>query len=384
VSELPTSPRSDSDVEPTVVQTSDDELWPAPPPPISQLACVAAVASPGDDREPPPPPATPPAGSGVTTAAPVVRFTFTVKLDSQLLKRRRQQAGAAEKAETEDQDVDDDDDDRTPLASPPTSRPASSKQRPPPQPPPPEMAVVIPDVVVCAADAVDGKKQHAGDRASTDARLRRGRCTESRSCQTDHDDAAAVAAPTCTCPYAAELRRTAMDSSSASSAAAAAAAEAEDGSDDAASDRLSCRCSSLLDDAAGIDDDDLDGGLWAQQAGAEMGGAAAAAAASVRVDDGSYLRPLVTRVYPVDHADVRADGELTHMSWTEVLQNFSCSGILCRFIMACNALCILCAFSALTLLVGRQEGHPACKKLSGGVLAWLSVLSEVQTCIPPS
>jgi len=26
------------------------------------------------------------------------------------------------------------------------------------------------------------------------------------------------------------------------------------------------------------------------------------------------------------------------------------------------------------LLVGRQEGHPACKKLSGGVLAWLSVI----------
>ena len=43
-----------------------------------------------------------------------------------------------------------------------------------------------------------------------------------------------------------------------------------------------------------------------------------------------------------------------------------------------------CAFSALTLLVGRQEGHPACKKQSGGVLAWLSVWSEVQTCIWPS
>jgi len=42
------------------------------------------------------------------------------------------------------------------------------------------------------------------------------------------------------------------------------------------------------------------------------------------------------------------------------------------------------AFGALTLLVGRQEGHPACKKLSGGVLAWLSVWSEVQTCIWPS
>ena len=39
------------------------------------------------------------------------------------------------------------------------------------------------------------------------------------------------------------------------------------------------------------------------------------------------------------------------------------------------------AFSALTLLVGRQEGHPACKKLSGGVLVWLSVWCEVQTCI---
>jgi len=33
------------------------------------------------------------------------------------------------------------------------------------------------------------------------------------------------------------------------------------------------------------------------------------------------------------------------------------------------------AFSALMLLVGRQEGHPACKKLSGGVLAWLYVWS---------
>jgi len=28
-----------------------------------------------------------------------------------------------------------------------------------------------------------------------------------------------------------------------------------------------------------------------------------------------------------------------------------------------------CAFSALMLLVGWQEGHPACKKLSDGVLA---------------
>jgi len=34
------------------------------------------------------------------------------------------------------------------------------------------------------------------------------------------------------------------------------------------------------------------------------------------------------------------------------------------------------AFSALMLLVERQEGHPACKKLSGGVLAWFICLER--------
>jgi len=39
---------------------------------------------------------------------------------------------------------------------------------------------------------------------------------------------------------------------------------------------------------------------------------------------------------------------------------------------------MLCfAFNVLMLLVGWQEGHLACKKLSGGVLVWLSVWSEV-------
>ena len=47
-------------------------------------------------------------------------------------------------------------------------------------------------------------------------------------------------------------------------------------------------------------------------------------------------------------------------------------------------LVLLLAFSALKLLVGRQEGHPASKKLIGGVLTWLSAWSEVQTCICPS
>jgi len=39
------------------------------------------------------------------------------------------------------------------------------------------------------------------------------------------------------------------------------------------------------------------------------------------------------------------------------------------------------AFSALTLLVGQQEGHPVCKKLSGVVLALLFVWNEVKTCV---
>jgi len=34
--------------------------------------------------------------------------------------------------------------------------------------------------------------------------------------------------------------------------------------------------------------------------------------------------------------------------------------------------------SALTPLVGQQERQPACKNLSGEVLLWLSVWSEVQ------
>jgi len=47
--------------------------------------------------------------------------------------------------------------------------------------------------------------------------------------------------------------------------------------------------------------------------------------------------------------------------------------------------CDIYAFSALTLLVGQQEGHPACKKLNCEVLAWLSVWSDLQMiCIRPA
>jgi len=50
----------------------------------------------------------------------------------------------------------------------------------------------------------------------------------------------------------------------------------------------------------------------------------------------------------------------------------------------CVIISIQCPFSGLTLLVGQQEGHPACKKLSGGMLAWLCVWVKVQICIWPS
>jgi len=55
-----------------------------------------------------------------------------------------------------------------------------------------------------------------------------------------------------------------------------------------------------------------------------------------------------------------------------------------QFAVFAVLLALYSAFSAVMLLVGWQEGHPACKKLSGGVLAWLSVWSKVQTCISPS
>jgi len=56
--------------------------------------------------------------------------------------------------------------------------------------------------------------------------------------------------------------------------------------------------------------------------------------------------------------------------------------------MTCYHLLFKCchnyAFSTLMLLVGRQEGHIWPVKTEWWVLAWLSVWSEVQTCIQPS
>jgi len=79
--------------------------------------------------------------------------------------------------------------------------------------------------------------------------------------------------------------------------------------------------------------------------------------------------------------DQSAFGKVTGKSSTVVLfdlVNNKCAGIFSATVYTVVAL------NALMLLVGQQEGYPACKKLSGGVLVWLSVWSEVQTCIWPS
>ena len=70
-------------------------------------------------------------------------------------------------------------------------------------------------------------------------------------------------------------------------------------------------------------------------------------------------------------------------SWQRYMERNYVTVTLCIYFVTAVCSCVL-AFSALTLLVGRQEGHPACKNLSGEVLAWLSVWSKVQTCIWPS
>jgi len=58
-------------------------------------------------------------------------------------------------------------------------------------------------------------------------------------------------------------------------------------------------------------------------------------------------------------------------------------GMVNKYVQFVHNLCLLFynvySLTALTLLTGRQEEHPACKKLSDEMLAWLSVWIEVQT-----
>jgi len=78
--------------------------------------------------------------------------------------------------------------------------------------------------------------------------------------------------------------------------------------------------------------------------------------------------------------------KLYHISITSfpVFFNVSSLPLLHYYLITVSEPDQICAFSALTLLVGRQEGHLACTKLSGGMLARLFVCRDVQICIWPS
>ena len=101
----------------------------------------------------------------------------------------------------------------------------------------------------------------------------------------------------------------------------------------------------------------------------------------IQLSQHSVLRPTVITLpsSPLDlHSELTSarDSKATRCAWIHSAW-FDIS--------VCNADIILdSAFSALMLLVGRQEGHPACKKLSGVMLAWLCVWVKVQICIWPS
>jgi len=79
---------------------------------------------------------------------------------------------------------------------------------------------------------------------------------------------------------------------------------------------------------------------------------------------------------PVMYSAIRSRPNIpdAYAAWLVV----SCCCLFCSYQIMCLTLSCVDAFSALTLLVGHQEEHPACKKLSDEVLEWLSVWSEVQ------
>jgi len=85
-----------------------------------------------------------------------------------------------------------------------------------------------------------------------------------------------------------------------------------------------------------------------------------------------------------DDADHFTVGEnVTFINWGNLVIK-SIDKFVLAFVYVFLHIVLSKANSALTLLVGRQEGHPACKNLSGRVLAWLFVWSEAHTCIWPS
>jgi len=91
----------------------------------------------------------------------------------------------------------------------------------------------------------------------------------------------------------------------------------------------------------------------------------------IETDDALYI---VMELWVFQHIFVVAN--INQLMYDIILSNFT---VWCHSFHA-----LMIAFSALMLLVEWQEWHPACKKLSGGVLGWLSVWDEVQICIWPS
>jgi len=89
---------------------------------------------------------------------------------------------------------------------------------------------------------------------------------------------------------------------------------------------------------------------------------------------------LLSLFWLVIHTVLRTPVTIAELLWTAVSHPTKECNINIRLIYN-NYL--VRAFSALMVLIGWQEGHPACKKLSVGVLAWLSIWSELQTCIWP-
>jgi len=96
-------------------------------------------------------------------------------------------------------------------------------------------------------------------------------------------------------------------------------------------------------------------------------------------------RPRNPVVYFLEGKDFSEQTKLVY-SHRKTPQNSCVSFHFCGVAFAFSATGLGYTFSALMLLVGRQEGHPACKKTEwwGAVLMWLSIWSKVQTCIWPS
>ena len=80
----------------------------------------------------------------------------------------------------------------------------------------------------------------------------------------------------------------------------------------------------------------------------------------------SSNRPCLTSMQHTASHTTTAVQSPSHCQWY-ILIGYKCLRIYILIVLFCSH-----SFSALMLLVGRQEGHPACKKLSGGMLAWLS------------